>query len=425
VTNRYDAEGRRVEEVSRDGVVDYFGPLADWTPKSGLTKYIYAGSTLIARRRASERLWYMLDPHGSPRLLTRRSGHVASRRNYSPFGEIGQSKGGGAERIGFAGRRVVGRTGLVDMLARNYDPRLARMISADTVIPDPHLPAATNRYSYAYNSPLTYTDPSGHAPIFDYDSPTFRSPTLGDYFRARERLADAASKLQVNRAWSQSPARHELLPDGPGDPTPSPPPAVTPQPSSPSRNDPSLAASEPASVLASEPIRAASERPINTRTSDAGALHDQSVSEAGGRAVLTAPQSDAQVPAEEHPVETGHTSGDGPPLAPVGAVTLPSRDLAAAGYYDYHGPELRREDRSHEERQKAIGEFERMKQLAREYPGASLQRIRLEESAKQVNLFWKELSKFGLFGKGVRTQDAPPNSSIYMPQQYYAGPPNP
>jgi len=48
------------------------------------------------------------------------------------------------------------------MNARLYDPVLGRFISADTVVPEPGNMQAFNRYSYALNNPLMYTDPSGH-----------------------------------------------------------------------------------------------------------------------------------------------------------------------------------------------------------------------------------------------------------------------
>ncbi|NLG96702.1 MAG: hypothetical protein GX491_05015 [Chloroflexi bacterium] len=36
-------------------------------------------------------------------------------------------------------------------------------ISPDSLIPDPYNPLDWNRYSYARNNPVKYTDPSGHA----------------------------------------------------------------------------------------------------------------------------------------------------------------------------------------------------------------------------------------------------------------------
>jgi hypothetical protein len=51
---------------------------------------------------------------------------------------------------------------LYDYVARRYDPALGRFIQADTIVPEPGNPQSLNRYTYVYNNPLTYTDPSGH-----------------------------------------------------------------------------------------------------------------------------------------------------------------------------------------------------------------------------------------------------------------------
>ncbi len=62
----------------------------------------------------------------------------------------------------FTGQRRESGLGLYDYNARYYDPYLNRFISPDTIIPDPANPQSLNRYSYVLNSPLRYTDPSGH-----------------------------------------------------------------------------------------------------------------------------------------------------------------------------------------------------------------------------------------------------------------------
>ena len=43
-------------------------------------------------------------------------------------------------------------------------PYINRFLSADTIVPGYANPQALNRYSYTFNSPLNYIDPSGHDP---------------------------------------------------------------------------------------------------------------------------------------------------------------------------------------------------------------------------------------------------------------------
>jgi RHS repeat-associated protein len=52
--------------------------------------------------------------------------------------------------------------GLIYMNARYYLPEVGRFISPDTIVPDPNNPQSHNRYAYVLNSPVNYTDPSGH-----------------------------------------------------------------------------------------------------------------------------------------------------------------------------------------------------------------------------------------------------------------------
>ena len=51
---------------------------------------------------------------------------------------------------------------LINMNGRLYDPILGRMLSPDVVIQDEQNSQAYNRYSYCFNNPLRFTDPSGY-----------------------------------------------------------------------------------------------------------------------------------------------------------------------------------------------------------------------------------------------------------------------
>jgi hypothetical protein len=48
------------------------------------------------------------------------------------------------------------------MNARFYVPYINRFLSADSIIPDQTNPQSFNRYTYSYNNPIKYTDPTGH-----------------------------------------------------------------------------------------------------------------------------------------------------------------------------------------------------------------------------------------------------------------------
>ena len=65
------------------------------------------------------------------------------------------------EEKGFIGERRDAETGLIYLHARYYNPALGCFISADWY--DPNQPGVgTNRYAYAFNSPATLSDRTGH-----------------------------------------------------------------------------------------------------------------------------------------------------------------------------------------------------------------------------------------------------------------------
>ena len=68
----------------------------------------------------------------------------------------------------YTGQRLDAATGLYFYNARYYDPGLGRFTQPDTIVPNPGDPQSLNRYSYAGNNPLRYTDPTGHY-IFEDD----------------------------------------------------------------------------------------------------------------------------------------------------------------------------------------------------------------------------------------------------------------
>ena len=62
---------------------------------------------------------------------------------------------------GYTGHEHLPWFGLINMNARLYDPLVGRFLSADPYVQAPDFTQAFNRYSYALNNPLKYTDETG------------------------------------------------------------------------------------------------------------------------------------------------------------------------------------------------------------------------------------------------------------------------
>jgi RHS repeat-associated protein len=65
---------------------------------------------------------------------------------------------------GYTGHEHLPRFALINMNGRMYDPVQGRMLSADNYVPDAFSSQGYNRYTYAMNNPLVYTDPDGNFP---------------------------------------------------------------------------------------------------------------------------------------------------------------------------------------------------------------------------------------------------------------------
>lgn len=68
---------------------------------------------------------------------------------------------------GFTGHEHLPEFGLINMNGRLYDPLLGRFLSPDNNVQMPDFSQSFNRYSYAFNNPLIYTDPDGEWAILD------------------------------------------------------------------------------------------------------------------------------------------------------------------------------------------------------------------------------------------------------------------
>ncbi|WP_371128104.1 RHS repeat-associated core domain-containing protein [Streptomyces sp. 2131.1] len=124
-----------------------------------------AGSTIAIRSNetGTEKLSFLTaDRHGTASIaVTADSTQALTKRYTTPFGSArGTTTGTWPDDKSFLGKTADTGTGLTHIGAREYDPSLGQFISVDPILA-PDQPQSLNGYSYAANSPVTNSDPTG------------------------------------------------------------------------------------------------------------------------------------------------------------------------------------------------------------------------------------------------------------------------
>jgi RHS repeat-associated protein len=150
------------------------GTTVDWR------HYIKANNQTIAiysrQSTGTNTFRYLLEDHqGSPAKITTGTGATYVSENFSAFGNRrNPATWSGAptstdltninavSRQGYTGHDFLGSLGLNHMNGRVQDSITGRFISADPYITEPGNTQNYNRYSYVYNNPMSFVDPSGY-----------------------------------------------------------------------------------------------------------------------------------------------------------------------------------------------------------------------------------------------------------------------
>ena len=174
----YDTDHARIWRAAPEGgtlYFDAFGVHAEWLNNGTWYDYISANGGFVAMKvsgAASATRYFHTDNLGSISVITDETGAVVpnGRQGYDAWGRRRWPNGAddtgslplSQTTRGFTGQEELSDVGLVHLNGRIYDPLIARMTSADPMVPDPLNGQAWNRYSYVVNNPLAFTDPSGY-----------------------------------------------------------------------------------------------------------------------------------------------------------------------------------------------------------------------------------------------------------------------
>jgi RHS repeat-associated protein len=164
VTNTYGMGGAtRIKKKdsqlgSRYYAYEGLNPLCEYDSTGAVKKkYVYAFGVCIAYvDSAGNKYWMHHDAIGSVKVITNSSGDSVATYKYYPFGDSLLTRGSAKNDMQFTGKPNIAGADLYDFNVRYYDPEIGRFYSID-----PLWYPAESPYSYCYNNPVNYTDPTG------------------------------------------------------------------------------------------------------------------------------------------------------------------------------------------------------------------------------------------------------------------------
>jgi RHS repeat-associated protein len=178
----YNDDGDRLQKVSdKDGIVTLYIDAGYQITRQGqkraTTRLIGADGFTVATVTEGDEitapgvpvpgtLYFHRDHLGSTSVTTDEDGGFASRMVYLPYGQPYDAGLQGPDdfRSKFQGKELDVPANLYYFGARYYDPALGRFLTPDTSLGDTYYQTdALNRFAFAANNPVTFTDPTGHS----------------------------------------------------------------------------------------------------------------------------------------------------------------------------------------------------------------------------------------------------------------------
>jgi RHS repeat-associated protein len=133
--------------------------------------------------------YYHPDHLGSSNIITDRNGVIIQQYEYTSYGRERVRTSAAAFPLSnrYTGQEFDAECGLYFYQSRYYDPELGRFIQPDSTVPDIGNPQTLNRYTYAFNSPHNFTDPTGYfneGPVSDSYYSDYGRDVFDWYFNA-------------------------------------------------------------------------------------------------------------------------------------------------------------------------------------------------------------------------------------------------
>ena len=200
ISYSYNGEGYRVSKDINGQTTNYLYEadkviLETDEANNQIAKNIY-GLNLLTRTAGNDTMNYMYNGHADVTALLNQDGIVTATYYYDAFGNILEQTGNANNSITYAGYQYDGETGLYYLNARMYDPKIARFLQEDTYLGDRNDPLSLNLYTYCYNNPIIYFDPTGHV-VTDWDKSHLTSDEIKDLEAIGNQWANADAQKKA------------------------------------------------------------------------------------------------------------------------------------------------------------------------------------------------------------------------------------
>ena len=185
---KYNADGLRTSKTVDGKTINHIWDgnkqiVVDMDDSDWYSAEVYVrGTNLLAKfskqsgNVKTDYQYYTQNAHGDVVDLTDEDGAVTKSYTYDAFGVEVDPNSGDVNAFRFCGEYFDTETGTIYLRARYYQASIGRFISRDSYKGKNTDPLSLNLYTYCYNNPIIYTDPSGHK-ISDLLKPIFPSPT--------------------------------------------------------------------------------------------------------------------------------------------------------------------------------------------------------------------------------------------------------